>query len=133
MPASVAREGSLNPQVQACWQPAAAALYPGAWHVLTERARLQIENRQGLESFSEILGVADGILLSRGNLGLDVAAEKMAMVQKAGPGPQAHEAEIALRDHLLGFHHGRRRVWHVTCPMMAARSASQAWRALSDY
>ena len=42
----------------------------------------QIENRQGLESFADILAVADGVLLSRGNLGLDVAAEKMAMVQK---------------------------------------------------
>ena len=43
---------------------------------------MQVENRQGLESFADILAVADAILLSRGNLGLDVAAEKMAMVQK---------------------------------------------------
>ena len=48
------------------------------------RAAAQIENRQGLENFGEILGSADGIILSRGNLGLDVAAEKMAMVQKVG-------------------------------------------------
>ena len=49
---------------------------------ISAHSSLQIENRQGLESFSEILAAADGIILSRGNLGLDVAAEKMAMVQK---------------------------------------------------
>lgn len=42
----------------------------------------QVENRQALENFADIVGSADGVILSRGNLGLDVASEKMAMVQK---------------------------------------------------
>ena len=41
-----------------------------------------MENRQGLENFGSIVARADAVILSRGNLGLDVASEKMAMVQK---------------------------------------------------
>ena len=47
----------------------------------------QVENRQGLENFASIVGRADGIILSRGNLGLDVLSEKMAMVQKVRSQP----------------------------------------------
>ena len=45
---------------------------------------LQVENRQGLENFASIAARTDAVILSRGNLGLDVAPEKMAMVQKVG-------------------------------------------------
>ena len=43
----------------------------------------KLETRQSLFNFAEIASTADGIILSRGNLGLDVWPEKMALVQKA--------------------------------------------------
>jgi Pyruvate kinase, barrel domain len=42
----------------------------------------QVEDASALHEFDSILTAADGIVLSRGNLGLDVAPEKMARVQK---------------------------------------------------
>lgn len=44
----------------------------------------KFETRQSLFSFKGIAEVADGIIMSRGNLGLDVVSEKMALIQKAG-------------------------------------------------
>lgn len=41
------------------------------------------ETRQALMNFRSIVHASDGVIISRGNLGLDVAAEKMAMIQKA--------------------------------------------------
>ncbi len=41
-----------------------------------------MENRQALAAFEAIAAAADGVVLSRGNLGLDVAPEKTALVQK---------------------------------------------------
>lgn len=41
------------------------------------------ETRQSLFEFQGIAQGADGIILSRGNLGLDVLPEKMGLVQKA--------------------------------------------------
>lgn len=41
------------------------------------------ETRQSLFNFRSICNSSDAILISRGNLGLDVVPEKMAMVQKA--------------------------------------------------
>lgn len=41
------------------------------------------ETRQALFEFQDIAQKSDGIILSRGNLGLDVLPEKMALVQKA--------------------------------------------------
>lgn len=41
------------------------------------------ETRQALYNFKAIAGAADGIILSRGNLGLDLLPEKIALVQKA--------------------------------------------------
>jgi len=43
----------------------------------------KLETRQSLFNFAEIASTADGIVLSRGNLGLDVLPEKMALAQKA--------------------------------------------------
>ncbi|KAK9840140.1 hypothetical protein WJX74_004030 [Apatococcus lobatus] len=41
------------------------------------------ENREGLQNFEAIAALADAMVFSRGNLGLDVAPEKMALVQKS--------------------------------------------------
>ena len=47
------------------------------------RILAKLETRQALFSFEAIAAAADGVILSRGNLGLDVLPEKMALVQKA--------------------------------------------------
>lgn len=41
------------------------------------------ETRQSLMNFRSVVHASDGVIISRGNLGLDVQVEKMAMVQKA--------------------------------------------------
>lgn len=47
------------------------------------RILAKLETRQSLLEFDAILDAADGVILSRGNLGLDAPPEKMALIQKA--------------------------------------------------
>jgi len=42
----------------------------------------KIESAQGLENFDEILGVSDGIMVARGDLGVEMPPEELPIVQK---------------------------------------------------
>ncbi len=42
----------------------------------------KIENRQGITNLDEILDVADGVMVARGDLGVEVAAEEVPIIQK---------------------------------------------------
>ena len=77
---------------QQCCEPLCAhhqSARGNAAYVLRGRGRThrclgaQVENLEALHNFDSIAGAADAVILSRGNLGLDVAPEKTAVVQKA--------------------------------------------------
>eukprot|EP00882_Tetradesmus_deserticola_P000941 GHRQ01001021.1.p1 GENE.GHRQ01001021.1~~GHRQ01001021.1.p1 ORF type:complete len:630 (+),score=269.85 GHRQ01001021.1:216-2105(+) len=59
-----------------------ARLFLDSLGLMTTRVMAKVETRQSLLNFRGILAAADGIVISRGNIGLDIAPEKMALVQK---------------------------------------------------
>ncbi|KAL6752894.1 hypothetical protein V8C86DRAFT_3172018 [Haematococcus lacustris] len=77
-PAMTADDGMQAHQVLPSLVPSTTSCNPQQWQVVSK-----LETRLGLLNFQAIAEASAAVIVSRGMLGLDVAAEKMALVQKA--------------------------------------------------
>lgn len=84
----------------------------------------KIENRSALHSMGAILATADAVCLSRGNLGLDVPAPKMAAVQKAAIAAANHAGKPVVLTRLVDT--------MVTAPRCTRAEATDVANAVLD-